>query len=128
MVADAEAHAEEDKKFNELITARNTAEGMIHAVEKSIKDLAAEVTEDEKTRIEAAIKELREVIKGEDKEAIEARLKVLAEISSPVAERAYKKASATATPEGGATATDANAKKDDVVDAEFTEVKDDKKK
>ncbi|MEK6805475.1 MAG: molecular chaperone DnaK [Pseudomonadota bacterium] len=125
MVADAEAHAEDDKKFSELLTTRNTAEGMIHAVEKSIKDLAAEVTEDEKTKIEAAIKDLREVMKGEDKEAIEAKLKVLAETSSPVAERAYKKSAETAqTGAPGATPDAEGAKKDDVVDAEFTEVKD----
>ena len=130
MVKDAEEHAAEDKKFSELITTRNTAEGMINAVEKSVKDLAAEVTEDEKTKIEAAIKELRDIIKGEDKEAIEAKLKTLAEISSPVAERAYKKASAStdgAAQAGADAAAGAEAKKDDVVDAEFTEVKDDKK-
>ena len=134
MIKDAEVHAEEDKKFNELITTRNTAEGMIHAVEKSLKDLAAEVQEDEKTKIEAAIKDLREVMKGEDKDAIEAKLKTLAETSSPVAERAYKKASASAEAGGqaggasGDGAAAADAKKDDVVDAEFTEVKDKDKK
>ncbi len=127
MVKDAEAHADEDRKFNELITARNQGEQMVHAVEKSLKDLAAEVQEDEKKQIEEAIAELRGVLKGEDKDAITAKTEALAQSSAKLAERAYAKASpqgdagAGAGPAGGA-----SAPKDDVVDAEFTEVKDKK--
>ncbi|MDE0855329.1 MAG: molecular chaperone DnaK [Nevskia sp.] len=127
MVKDAEAHADEDRKFNELISARNQGEQMVHAVEKSLKDLAGEVQEDEKKQIEAGIAELRAVLKGEDKDAITAKTEALAQASAKLAERAYAKASpqgdagAGAGPAGGA-----SAPKDDVVDAEFTEVKDKK--
>jgi molecular chaperone DnaK len=130
MVADAEAHAEEDKKFNELITARNQADHMVHAVEKSLKDLAAEVQEDEKKAIEEALKDLREAMKGDDKDAVVKGTEKLAEASAKLAERAYKKAGGQqpggeGTP--GAQPAGGEAKKDDVVDAEFTEVKGDKK-
>jgi len=129
MVKDAEAHAEEDKKFNELITARNQADHMVHAVEKSLKDLAAEVQDDEKAKIEEALKDLREAIKGNDKDAITSKTEKLAEASAKLAERAYKKASAGQPgAEGAAAGAEASAgKKDDVVDAEFSEVKEDKK-
>ncbi|MBI2383898.1 MAG: Hsp70 family protein, partial [Gammaproteobacteria bacterium] len=126
MVRDAEAHAEEDKKFNELIVARNQADHMIHAVEKSLKDLAAEVQEDEKKKIEEAVKDLREVLKGDDKDTIEAKTRALAEASATIAERAYKKASAQAGGGAEEPKAEAGAKKEDVVDAEFTEVKDKK--
>ncbi|MDB5978393.1 MAG: chaperone protein DnaK [Nevskia sp.] len=128
MVKDAEAHADEDRKFNELITARNQGEQMVHSVEKALKDLAAEVQEDEKKQIEEAIAEMRIALKGEDKDAITAKTEALAQSSAKLAERAYAKASpqgdagAGAGPAGGA----ASAPKDDVVDAEFTEVKDKK--
>ena len=128
MVKDAELHAEEDKKFNELITARNQADQLIHAVEKSLKDLGAEVQDDEKKAIEDAIAGLREAAKGSDKDEIDAKTKTLAEASAKLAERAYAK---TAGAQGGAApgaAGGAGAAQDgDVVDAEFTEVKDDKK-
>ena len=126
MIKDAEAHAEEDKKFNELIGARNQADQLIHGVEKSLKDLAEQVQEDEKKAIETAISELREAVKGGDKDAIEAKTAALGEASGKLAERAYAKAggdAAGAAP-GGASA---GSKDSDVVDAEFTEVKDDKK-
>ncbi len=133
MVKDAEAHAEDDKKFNELITARNQGDHMVHAVEKSLKDLAAEVQPDEKTAIEAAIADLREALKADDKDAITGKTEKLAEDSAKLAERAYKKASAAAGQPGEAggsapgTAEGASPPKDDVVDAEFSEVKDEKK-
>ena len=129
MVKDAETHAEDDKKFNELITARNQADHMAHAVEKSLKDLAEEVQPDEKTRIEDAIKELRDVVKGDDKDAITKKSEALATASGNLAERAYKKASAKAEAGTGAEGEGAQSgKKDDVVDAEFSEVKDEDKK
>jgi molecular chaperone DnaK len=129
MVKDAEAHAEEDKKFNELITARNQADHMAHAVEKSLKDLAAEVQPEEKTQIETALGELREAIKGNDKDAITSKTEKLAEASAKLAERAYKKAGAQpggadGPAPGGAAG---GGKAEDVVDAEFSEVKDEKK-
>jgi molecular chaperone DnaK len=131
MITDAEAHASEDKKMHELVDARNQADNMIHATKKSIEDLGDQVEADEKTNIEAAIKDLEEVIKGEDKEAIEAKIKVLAEASGKIAEKAYKQQA-----QSGSEGTDAqqNAESsdktesggDDVVDAEFEEVKEDK--
>jgi len=126
MVKDAEAHAEEDKKITELVSARNTAEGMINATEKSLTDLAEQVTDEEKTAIEAAIEELKEVVKGDDKEAIEAKTTALTELSGKLAERAYAQ---QAGAEGGAEGDQAAPEADDsVVDAEFEEVKEDDKK
>ena len=128
MIKDAEAHADEDKKITELVSARNSAEGMINATEKSITDLADKVEAEEKTAIEAIITDLQELIKGDDKEAIEAKTAELTELSGKLAERAYAQ---TAEAEGGAdAAADASesAPADDVVDAEFEEVKDDDKK
>jgi len=130
MVKDAEAHAEEDKKVTELVSARNTAEGMINATEKSVTDLAEQVTDEEKTAIEAAIEELKEAVKGEDKDDIEAKTTALTELSGKLAERAYAQ---QAGAEGGADvdgAEQAAPEADDsVVDAEFEEVteEDDKK-
>ena len=126
MVKDAETHADEDRKFNELITARNQGEQMVHAVEKSLKDLAADVQEDEKKQIEEAIAELRGVLKGEDKDAITAKTEALAQSSAKLAERAYAKASPQGDAGAGGQSNGGSAPKDDVVDAEFTEVKDKK--
>ena len=126
MVKDAEAHAEEDKKFNELVEARNQGDGMLHAVEKSLKDLGDKIEADEKTAIEKAMEELREALKGNDKEAISSKTQALAEASQKLAEKAYAEQGADA-PQGG-DAPKADGGDDDVVDAEFTEVKDDDKK
>jgi molecular chaperone DnaK len=131
MVKDAEAHAEEDKKFNELITSRNQADQLLHGVEKSLKELASEVQDDEKKSIEDAMAALREAIKGSDKDDIETKTRALAEASAKLAERAYAKANPGAGGEqpGGPAGPGAGASKDsDVVDAEFTEVKDGDKK
>ena len=128
MVKDAEAHAEEDRKLKELVDVRNQAENMIHATEKSVTDLAEQVTEDEKKEIESRIADLREVLSGEDKEAIEAKLQALTESSGKLAERAYAQASSD---EGGAADASGSSEApagDDVVDAEFEEVKDDNNK
>ncbi len=124
MVKDAEEHAEEDRKFRELIDARNQAEGLVHGVEKSLEDLGDKVTDDDKSSIQTALDELKEALKGDDKEVIEAKSKTLAEASSKLAEQAYAAQAGDA-----AGATDAGAApQDDVVDAEFEEVKDDDKK
>jgi molecular chaperone DnaK len=123
MVKDAEAHAEDDRMFHELIDARNQADGLIHATNKSLKDLGDKVDEAEKKDIEAAIEELQEAIKGDDKAAIEAKTQALGEKSGKLAERVYKEQAEAGAPEGGETA-EATAADDDVVDAEFEEVKD----
>ncbi|MDG1250219.1 MAG: molecular chaperone DnaK [Gammaproteobacteria bacterium] len=122
MVKDAEAHADEDRKFQELVTTRNQADSMIHATEKSLSELGDKVEADEKTAIEAAIADLRSVMEQDDKEAIETKTQALAEASSKMAEQMYAQSGADAE---GAEATEANAA-DDVVDAEFEEVKEKK--
>ena len=123
MVQDAEAHAEEDRKFQELVSARNQADGMIHATEKTLNDMGDKIDVEEKSRIEAAIKDLREVLDKEDKDAIESKTQALAEVSQKLAEQMYADAAESA-PEGEA-APEAG-KADDVVDAEFEEVKENK--
>lgn len=125
MIKDAEAHADEDRKLAALVSARNSAEGMIHATEKSLKELGDQVSSDEKAAIEAAISELHDVLKGEDKDAIEAKTNALTELSGKLAERVYAQHGAAgeqAEAAQGEAADDHN-----VVDAEFEEVKDDKK-
>ncbi|MES9923365.1 MAG: molecular chaperone DnaK [Candidatus Thiodiazotropha endolucinida] len=132
MVKDAEAHADEDRKFHELIGARNQADTMIHATKKSMEELGEDKLEaGEKEAIEGAIKDLEEVMKGDDKDAIEAKTKVLAEASGKMAERLYAQKGAegeAAAAEAGASGAEASsdAAGDDVVDAEFEEVKDNK--
>jgi molecular chaperone DnaK len=123
MVKDAEANAAEDHKAFELATARNAADSMIHAVKKSLKDYGDKIDASEKEKIEAAIKEAEEAARGSDKEAIEARTNELATASHKLAEHMYQAEQAKA---GGAEAgaSDAGKGGDDVVDAEFTEVKD----
>ena len=134
MVKDAEAHAEEDKKFQELVGVRNTADQMIHGLQKSMKDMEDDKFEEgEKAAIEAAIKDLEEVKDGDDKEAIEAKTAALGEASQKMAERMYAAeggadaAGAAGADAGAADAGASDAKADDIVDAEFEEV-DDKKK
>jgi len=127
MIKDAEAHADEDKKITELVSVRNTAESMINATEKSMEELGEQVSAEEKTAIEAAIAELQEVVKTDDKDEIEAKTTALTELSGKLAERVYaQKAEAEGGAEAGPEA--AAAPEDDVVDAEFEEVKDDDKK
>ncbi len=130
MIKDAEAHAGEDKKLRELVDARNAADGMIHATEKSLKDLGDKVEADQKAKAEAAIAELKEAVKGDDKELIETKTAALTETASKIAEKAYAQQaeaagaeSAAASETGGASA-DSN---EEVVDAEFEEVKDNDK-
>jgi molecular chaperone DnaK len=127
MVKDAEAHADEDRKFHELIDARNQADGLIHATNKSIEELGDKVSEDEKKDIEAAVEALQEAMKGDDKEAIEAKTRELGEKSGKLAERVYAEQAAQQQGDAGAQAKaggDAGSSGDDVVDAEFEEVKD----
>jgi molecular chaperone DnaK len=129
MVKDAEAHAAEDKKFHELVDARNQADNLIHATKKSMKELGDDKLEaGEKEAIEGAISELEEAMKGEDKDAIEAKTKALVEASGKMAERVYaQQGEQGAAAEGAEAASTDSGAGDDVVDAEFEEVKDDTK-
>ncbi|MBW4050582.1 MAG: molecular chaperone DnaK [Proteobacteria bacterium] len=136
MVRDAEAHAEEDKRFRELVDARNKADGMIHAVERSLKDLGEKVDAAERAKVEAAISDLRTALKDDDRERLEKKTEALAQASAGIAQRAY--AAGQAGPEGaaagggaegssgpaGGAGASGQAGRDDVVDAEFEEVKD----
>src|SRR5262249_7425122 len=131
MVRDAEAHAAEDKKFRELVEARNKADGMTHAVEKTLKDLGDKVDPAERARVESAVSDLRAALKSDDKNAIEKKTEALAQASAAIAQRAYASeqgaaagaaAGAAGTGPSGAGAQGGGAGRDDVVDAEFEEV------
>jgi molecular chaperone DnaK len=131
MVRDAEAHAEEDKRFRELVETRNKADGLVHAVEKSLKDLGDKVEGSERAKIEAAMADLRTALKSDDKTAIERKSEALAQASASLAQRAYADSQPGAAEQqtGGAESAGAagGAKRDDVVDAEFEEVDKDRK-
>jgi len=120
MVQDAETHREEDKKFHELVTARNMADAAVHSTRTAIKEHGDKVPGDQLGAIETALSDLETAMKGDDKAQIEAKTEAL----SQAAQSLYAAASAGAQPEGQAQAQPAG---DDVVDAEFTEVKDDQK-
>ncbi|MGZ8096265.1 MAG: molecular chaperone DnaK, partial [Methylosarcina sp.] len=130
MIKDAEAHADEDRKLTELVGARNRADGMIHATEKSLKELGDQVGAEEKAAIEKAIEDLKHAVKGDSKDDIEAKTNELTELSGKLAERVYaqKSASEDTAEAGGAQHAGGHAAADEgVVDAEFEEVKDDQK-
>ena len=130
MVKDAEAHAAEDAKFHALVDARNQAENLIHATRKSMDELGDKLEASEKESIEAAITALEEATKGDDQADIEAKTQALVEASGKMAERVYAQQGAEGAEAAGAGAESARSEaggKDDVVDAEFEEVKDDKK-
>ena len=125
MVRDAEVNAEEDRKFEELAAARNQGDALVHSTRKMVADAGDKVTAEEKTAIEAAVVALEAAVKGDDKAAIEAKVEELSKVSAPVAQKMY--AEQAEKPEAGAQAQQADdAKHDDVVDAEFEEVKDNK--
>jgi len=127
MVQDAEAHADEDKKAMELVTARNHLDALIHSTNKSLKEYGEQLTADEKSAIEAAVKEAEEVVKSDDKEAIEAKAEALATAAQKLGEKMYAAEQAKSQGEAaGASAAEAKQDEGDVVDAEFTEVKDKK--
>jgi molecular chaperone DnaK len=120
MVRDAEANIEEDRKFEELATARNQGDQLVHATRKMLVEAGDKVTDEEKTAVEAALTELEAAIKGDDKAAIDAKIEALSQVSAPVSQKMYAEQAEQA---GAADAAqDDNA--DDVVDAEFEEVKD----
>jgi molecular chaperone DnaK len=132
MVRDAEAHAAEDKEKLELVTARNQADAMVHSVKKSLGEYGDKIDADEKSKIEAALKETEDAIKSDDKSKIESATSALAQASQKLGEKMYADAQAAAGAAGGESggAQQGGAGKkpadENVVDAEFTEVKDKK--
>src|SRR5882724_8275796 len=134
MVRDAEAHAAEDKRFRELVETRNKADALIHAAEKSLKDLGDKVEAGERGKVEAAVSDLRTALKGDDRNVIEKKTEALAQAAASIAQRAYAAGQggaaggAAGTGAGGAAGAGASgsggAGREDVVDAEFEEVKD----
>ena len=121
MIKDAEAHADEDKKFQELVSSRNMADSLVHSTKQSLEELKDEISEDEKTAIEVAVSELEESIKGDDKEAIDAKVQNLSEKAQVLAQKAQEKAGAESSAEAGSADSG-----EDVVDADFEEVKEEK--
>ena len=124
MVRDAELNAEADAKFEELVKARNQADGMVHATRKQIEEAGDDLPAEDKEKIEAALTELEAAIKGDDKEAIDAKTQAVIEASAKLMEIAQAKQQAEAAAEAGEETTGSSAPADDVVDAEFEEVKD----
>ncbi len=130
MVADAEANAEADRKFEELVTARNTLEGLINATKKTLEEAGDKATPEEKSAIEAAVKEAEEALESNDKDKIDAATQKITEASGSLAQKMYAEAEKAQQAEGGADGASADAgegaAEEGVVDAEFEEVKDDK--
>ncbi len=128
MVKDAEAHAEEDRKFRELVETRNKADALVHSSEKALKDLGEKVSATDRANIESAISDLKRALGGDDKDIIDRKAEALAQASATLAQQAYAQQGASGA-EAGSAGGDAGGKndKDDVVDAEFEEVNDKKK-
>ena len=124
MVRDAEVNAEEDRKFEELASARNQGDALVHSTRKMISDAGDKVTAEEKTAVEAALVALEAAVKGDDKAAIEAKVEELSKVSAPIAQKMY--AEQAENPEAAAKSAEEPSKADDAVDAEFEEVKDHK--
>jgi molecular chaperone DnaK len=128
MVRDAEAHADDDKKFRELVETRNKADSMVHSVEQMLKDLGEKVSAEERSKVESALGDLKSVLKSDERDKIEKKLEALMQASSNIAQRAYSAESAGggAGAADGAAGADASVSTDrgDVLDAEFEEVKD----
>jgi len=127
MVTDAEAHAEEDQKFRELVDVRNQADALLHTTEKSLSDLGEKVEPAERAAAESAMSDLKDALKGDDKGTIEAKSQALAEASSTLAQKAFEQAQAEGA-EPGAEGSAGAAADESVVDAEFEEVKSDDSK
>jgi len=128
MVGDAEAHAEEDKKFRELVGARNKADATVHTVEKALKDVGDKASDGDKTAAKEAIDAVRTAMSGDDREEIERKTQALEQASSTLMQKMYEQASAAGTPPEGGAAHGADSKKEDVLDAEFEEVKESDRK
>ncbi|NNL04771.1 MAG: Hsp70 family protein, partial [Xanthomonadales bacterium] len=127
MVRDAETHAEDDKKFHELVTARNTADSTVHAMRSSVKEMGDKLSDDERKPIDAAIEEVEQAMKGDDKAAIEAAVEKLTQAGQAIYQKAAEQAQAESAAAEGEGQAESGASDDDVVDAEFEEVDDDKK-
>jgi molecular chaperone DnaK len=127
MVQDAEANAEADKKFEEVVAARNTADGMVHAARKTLEEAGEHATDDERAAIEAAITEVEEAIKDDDAAAMEAATTKLTEATGGVAQKMYAAQQAEGAAAEGAEVQPDETEQGDVVDAEFEEVQDDKR-
>ena len=130
MVSDAEAHAEEDKKFRELVGARNKADAAIHSVEKALKDVGEKISEDQKKSAADAVAAVKTAMSGDDREEIERKTTELEQASSAIMQKMYEQSSASAASagDGGSAGTTQPPKDDDVLDAEFEEVKDSNRK
>jgi len=125
MVRDAEAHADEDRKFRELVDVRNRADGMVHSVEQSLKDLGEKVSTEERLKVESALNDLKSVLKDDDKDKIEKKLEALMQASTHIAQQAYAAQAGGADATASAAGEESGAKgREDVLDAEFEEVKD----
>ena len=125
MVRDAEAHAEEDKKFRELAETRNRADALLHSTEKALKDLGDKVQPADRAKAESAMSDLRGVLKGDDKDVIETKARALAEASAAIAQQAYAAEQGPGQAGGGEpTGGPSGGGKEEVLDAEFEEVKD----
>jgi len=123
MVRDAEAHAEEDRQFHELVTSRNTADAIVHATRSSLKEVGEKLEESERQKVEAAIEDVESAMKGDDKAAIDAAVEKLTEAGQVI----HQHAAAAAQAEAESASQESGASPEDVVDAEFEEVDDDKK-
>jgi molecular chaperone DnaK len=129
MVSDAEAHAEEDKKFREIVGARNKADAAIHGVEKALKDVGDKISEDQKKSAADAVAAVKTAMSGDDREEIERKTTELEQASSAIMQKMYEQSSASAASAGeGGSAGHTQQPKDDVLDAEFEEVKDSDRK
>jgi molecular chaperone DnaK len=128
MVGDAEAHAEEDKKFRELVGARNKADATVHTVEKALKDVGDKASDDDKTAAKSAIEAVRTAMAGDDREEIERKTQALEQASASLMQKMYENASAGGASPEGAASHGTDSKKEDVLDAEFEEVKESDRK
>lgn len=129
MILDAEQHAEEDKKFQALVNIRNQGDSVLHATEKSLKEVGDKISDSERKEIESAMETLKESLKSNDKALIESKLEVLTNLSGKMAEKIYaQQGSAGSSQADPNQSGDTHAKQDDVVDAEFEEVRDRDKK
>ena len=119
MISEAEANAEEDKMFRELVDIKNQGDQLVHATEKSLEELGEKVEADERSQVESAVSDLKEALKGDDKGVIEAKIKSLGEASVGIAQKAFEEAQNKAKESQG---NDNSSEKESVVDAEYEEV------
>jgi molecular chaperone DnaK len=127
MVKEAESHADEDKKRRELVETKNQGEALVHSTERMLKDFGDKVPQGDKATVEAALAELKTAIQGDDKDAIKQKTDALAQASMKLGEALYQANQGTAAGEGGGASEEAGGK-DNVVDVDFEEVKDDDSK